>query len=152
MARKKKIPAELLLPTILYKSPGSNAGPEGKTYDYAPADTEDQVRSLLDRGYSLTLAEACGLSESEYEPDEVDAVVQPDLTGIPGDSPAAGRVLEAGSLAADAPPSRKELERKAKELGIDFAKGTPNGLLEQQIADALNLAEANRETGPKGKV
>jgi len=152
MSRKKKLPADQKYPSIVYKDGGPHAGPEGHTYDFRPVHTEDELRHLLDSGWSLSLAEACGLAESEYDDGEVaDSVVQPDPDGR-AESPAAGRVFEGGSIAADAPLTRKELEAKAKELGIEVTKGMAHGLLEQKIVEALNIAEAGRVTGASKKV
>lgn len=59
-----------MIPTIVYKSPGGQFGPFGKTYDWKPAKDEGALKALLSEGWSLTLAEA-------LEPKEKAVVSEP---------------------------------------------------------------------------
>ncbi len=43
---------------IVYKVPGNNAGPKGKTYDWKPVKSEDEFLQALEDGWFNTLEEA----------------------------------------------------------------------------------------------
>ena len=105
----------LTLPTIVYRCPGQHAGPNGKTYDYLGVDSEDALASALASGWHESLPDACS--------PPVKAPAAPEsVADVPAD---------------DAPPTRKELEQKAKELGVSFDGRTSDALLLSRINDAL---------------
>jgi len=91
-------------PTLVYKCPGSHQRPGG-TYSYKGVQDADEHASALADGWFATLPEA--------------------IEGKPTEAPAP---------AADAPPTRAELEQKATELGIKFDGRTGDKKLAEAIA------------------
>lgn len=43
---------------IVYKVPGNNFGPKGKTYDWMPVNSEDEFKDAIKAGWFDTLEEA----------------------------------------------------------------------------------------------
>ena len=95
-------------PTLVYKGHGPHSR-AGGTYDYAAANDQEELDAKLADGWFTTLPEA------------IDA----------HDKPAAVKSDDT------APPTRKELEAKAKELGIKFDKKTTDAELSAAITAAL---------------
>lgn len=94
-------------PTLVYKGDGPHSR-AGGTYDYAAANDQEELDAKLADGWFTTLPEA------------IDA----------HDKPAA-------KSDDTAPPTRKELEVKAKELGIKFTNKTTDTELSASITAAL---------------
>ena len=97
-------------PKLVYKSPGDQYGPEGKTYSWAGVKTQEELDDKLAGGWHLTLGEAIAPKEAPKQPE------------IPEDT---------------SEPTRSELEEKATQLGLKFDGRTPDGKLGQKIVDAL---------------
>ena len=89
---------------IVYKVPGRNAGPKGKTYDWKPVKSEDEFLQALDDGWFDTLEEAINGKANEVE-------IQ---------------------------PTREEMNLKAKELRINYAKNISDKTLLGLINDKLS--------------
>lgn len=94
-------------PTIVYKGFGPHAR-AGGTFDYSSANDQDELDAKLASGWYATLPEA-------IEANDNPGAVKSD----------------------DAPPTRDELETKAKELGIQFNAKTTDAQLGKLIAKKL---------------
>tara|TARA_R110001606_G_scaffold326390_1_gene473156 strand:- start:630 stop:962 length:333 start_codon:yes stop_codon:yes gene_type:complete len=100
-------------PKLVYKSPGDQYGPEGKTYSWAGVKTQEELDGKLADGWFATLAEAIAPKDApKIEP----KAVEPD---------------------ENAPPTRSELEQKAEELGLKFDGRTSDNKLSQKIQESL---------------
>lgn len=86
---------------IVYKVPGTNAGPDGKTYSWCAVNSKEELEAKLKEGWYNTLAEACGIEDDNK------------------------------------PPTRKELEEKAKELGISYSPNIGDKKLLERITEVL---------------
>jgi uncharacterized protein (DUF1697 family) len=98
---------EVYVSEIVYKIPGKNAGPRGKTYDWKSVKSEDEFLEALDDGWFDTLEEAVNGKANEIE-----------------DKSAA---------------TREEMNIKAKELGIEYAKNVSNKTLLELIKEKLSI-------------
>ena len=98
-------------PTLVYKDGGPHQRPGG-TFDYKRIVNDDQLAAALADGWFLTLVEAT-------QP----AAVDPEVL-----------------LDDDAPPTREELEAKARELGIKFDGRTSDKALAAKIQSTLEQA------------
>jgi hypothetical protein len=58
---------EVYVPEIVYKVPGHNAGPKGKTYDWKPVKSEDEFLQALEDGWFDTLEDAISGKANEIE-------------------------------------------------------------------------------------
>ena len=99
-------------PTLVYKDGGPHQRPGG-TFDYKRIVNKDQLAAALADGWFLTLVEAtkpAAIDPSEVSPDD------------------------------DAPPTREELETKARELGIKFDGRTSDKALAAKIQSKLEQA------------
>ena len=94
-------------PTLVYKGKGPHSR-AGGTYDFTAANDQEDLDAKLGNGWFTTLPEAIDANDKP-------AVVKSD----------------------DAPPTRAELEAKAKELGIQFGKKTTDVELSASITKAL---------------
>lgn len=94
---------------MLYKCPGPHAIHEGH-FDYVVVPNAD-VEAAIKDGWFLTSTEA----------------------KVAHESPSREPIKEQ----ADAPPSREELEQKAKELGLKFDGRTSDRKLSEMIAAEL---------------
>lgn len=95
-------------PTLVYKGKGPHSR-AGGTYDYAAANDQEDFDAKLADGWFATLPEAI---DAQDKP----AVVKTD---------------------DNAPPTRKELEAKAKELSVKFNNKTTDAELNAAITAAL---------------
>ena len=95
-------------PTLVYKGKGPHSR-AGGTYDYAAANDQTDLDAKLADGWFATLPEA------------IDS----------HDNPAVAKTKDT------APPTRAELETKAKELGIQFGKKTTDAELGASITKVL---------------
>ena len=48
---------------IVYKTPGTNAGPNGKTYSWCAVKSQKELGAKLNDGWYNTLAEAVGIED-----------------------------------------------------------------------------------------
>ena len=96
-------------PTLVYKGEGQHSR-AGGTYDYTAANDQEELAAKLAAGWFTTLPEA------------IDAHDKP---------------VEAAKSDDTAPPTRKELEAKAKELNVKFDKKTTDAELGAAITAAL---------------
>ncbi len=95
-------------PNFVYRCPGPHFGPRGSTYNYVPVANEEELVLRIVEGWCTTLDEA------------VDG--KPAAPAVPAD---------------DAPPTRAELEEKARELKIKFDGRTTDRKLSMLIESAL---------------
>lgn len=95
-------------PTIVYKPSGPHQR-LGGTFDYKGVNTQEEFDAAIAAGWYATLDEAIAprLAQSKSQ------------------------------VAADAPPTRAELEQKATELGLKFDGRTGDKKLGEMIAEAL---------------
>lgn len=97
--------------TMLYKAPGPHQFADGD-FDYIVVD-DDKIEETLAQGWFLTTGEAQAALKAQRSP-------------APAPAPA-----------DTAPPTRAELEQKAKELGIEFDGRTSDKKLGERIAEKL---------------
>lgn len=100
-------------PTLLYKVPGKHFG----NYDYKGCPDKEAYADLKVQGWHDSIEEARAGGHAEKVID-------------------AAQELEA-AIDEISPPSRKELETKAKELGLSFNHRTKDEVLAKRIADAV---------------
>ena len=96
-------------PVHVYKSPGKFRYKNGKTYRYVSVANEDQLNRAIADGWNLNKEDAVKGKPQEL-PDEV---------------------------IDNAPPTRDEMEAKARELGLKFDGRTSDRKLMAMISDAL---------------
>ncbi len=99
-------------PTIVYRTPGPHFGPPGKTYAFLGVANEAEMAKALADGWHPTIEQAC-------EP------------------PAKAPEVDSGGFADESPPTRAELEQKARELGVSFDGRTTDKRLAERIAAAI---------------
>ena len=111
----------------LYKVPGKIRLKSGTTYSVLEVFDKRSLANSLDRGWHPTLEAAVAASK-----------------GIkPKEAPQAAAIVEAEAPVVDtvpednAPPTRAELEEKARELGVKFDGRTGDKLLLRLINEAL---------------
>jgi len=102
-------------PGLVFRCPGVHIGPGRSTYDYAGVKTLEELDAKLAAGWFATLGEAVEASLPKAPPPVA-------LAPIPDDN---------------APPTRQELEDKARELGLKFDGRTPDRKLAMLVAEAL---------------
>jgi len=95
-------------PTIVYRSPGANPGPNGTSYDYKGVEDAKALEAAIGEGWHVSL---------------VAAVVPVAVADVPEDD--------------DAPPSRDELEVQAVKLGLKFDGRTSDAKLARMINEAM---------------
>lgn len=98
-------------PTMVYITPGPHQRPGG-TFAYRGVNDKTELDEALKEGWFRTIPEAVAKKHNEVAETEV-----------LGDNLA--------------PPTRKELEQKAKELGIKFDKKSTDEELAKKIQEAL---------------
>ena len=100
-------------PILVYKSPGSQHGPAGKTYSWSGVKKQEDLDDKIADGWFLTLGEAIAPRDApKIEPNAVE-------------------------IDENAPPTRSELEQKAAELGLKFDGRTSDNKLGQKIQEFL---------------
>ena len=97
---------------IVYKVPGKNAGPPGKTYDWMPVRSKEEFEQATKNGWFNTLEEAVNGKANEQER------ARNNDGEYVGDDPATPFKDEA--YVDVSAPTREEMEAKAKEVGIEF--------------------------------
>jgi hypothetical protein len=98
-------------PAMVYKVPGKHVRPHG-TYDFTGVNNAEELEAKLKEGWFSSLPEA-------IEPKKVEPIVE---------------VTKEHDVN---PPTRKELEEKATELGIKFDGRFSDKKIAQLIEDAL---------------
>lgn len=83
-----------MFPTLVYKSPGSHFGPNGKTYSYLGVNDEAALNAAIESGWNPDFQEVIGLKKTD------DVVEMPE-----------------SKL-----PTREELIAQAEKLGIKIDK------------------------------
>lgn len=101
-------------PTIVYRCPGEHFAHDGATYKYKPANDKEAFDELIAEGWHGSLVDAV---KAFKEPKKSNDVV------IPADD--------------NSPPTREEMEAKAKELGIKFDGRTSDSKLRNMIEEKL---------------
>jgi hypothetical protein len=111
----------------LYKVPGKFRLKSGLTYGVLDVFDQRSMENSIARGWHPTLEAAVAASN-----------------GItPKEAPQAAAIVEAEAPVVDtvpednAPPTREELEEKARELGVKFDGRTGDKLLLRRINEAL---------------
>lgn len=111
----------------LYKVPGKIRLKSGTTYSVLEVFDKRSLANSLDRGWHPTIEAAVAASK-----------------GItPKGAPQAAAIVEPEPAVVDtvpednAPPTREELEEKARELGVKFDGRTGDKLLLRRINEAL---------------
>ena len=99
---------------IVYKVPGNNHGPDGKTFDWKQVKSKEDFEASLKDGWFDTLEEALA-GEHKNKIEEKEKVISNDA------------------------PTREEMEFKAKELGLSYHKNISDkkllALIERNIKD-----------------
>lgn len=98
-------------PNMVYRCPGPHQRPGG-TFAFQGVANEGELAKAVKEGWFETLPEAINGRAS---------------------------LVEAWKVPADSPPTRAELEQKAKELGIQFDKKTTDEALSKKISDAVGI-------------
>lgn len=104
-------------PKHLYQTPGQHAGNDGVTFDYIIVSSAEEEKAARAAGWQ-DFADAIAPKAEEPAPPASNVQAPP-----PGD---------------DAPPTRAELEVKAKELGIEFSPNIGDKKLGERIQAALD--------------
>jgi hypothetical protein len=94
-------------PRMIYKVGGPHEI-HGGLFHYRTVHDDEELAAALDSGWSMTTHEAEAVSE------------KPPV-----------------EIPMDAPPTRDELKRKAKELGIEFPANIPTDKLAALVADKV---------------
>lgn len=114
-------------PTLVYKSPGPHKC-KGGSYGYRQVCDFDDLQRAIDDGFYPTKDIAMNppdcFSWADYGYEQVD--LENESEEVPEEVPE-----------PDAPPTRDELEAKARELGISFNGNTKDATLITKIDEAL---------------
>lgn len=104
-------------PTLLYKTPGPHRRPGIGTYKYVGCADAAEYERLRAQGWHPSLDAALAATRARAVIAEVEEADE--------------------AIDEVSPPTRKELETKARELGLPFNTRTSNKVLAQRIADAV---------------
>lgn len=110
-------------PTLVYRCPGNHQC-LGGTFDYIQVSNAEQLKASVENGWYPSLPQA-------MKGGDVDL-------GELIEEPVIAEVEEPEEVDEDSPPTREELEAKAKELGIGFNKNTKDETLLEKIEAALD--------------
>lgn len=135
----------MLFPSIVYRSPGPFAGPpvdgHSTTYDTLGVADEVALQAALRAGWCRTLPEAvdakgAGLRAMQAIPDEefnavLEHVPVADVSDLAHEQP--DEAVDVASPAAPL-PSRAELEKQARTLGVPFGNRISDEKLAERIA------------------
>ena len=116
-------------PSTVYRCPGPHFGPFGTTYESRGVADEAELAARLAEGWHATLPAAADAFLNPQEP-VVEVVASPAVEPVP---------VEPAPIipADDEPPTRAELEQKARELGIRFDGRTTDRRLLKLITEKL---------------
>ena len=125
----------------LYKVPGKYRLKSGTTYSVLEVFDKRSLANSLDRGWHLSIEAAVAAVKGSARP-EVSAPQTAAIVAAPAiaDTPAVVDTddqVEQADEPDDAPPTRAEMEAKARELGIKFDGRTSDKLLLKRITEAL---------------
>lgn len=142
----------ILLPAMIYKSPGINKKPGGGTYDYICVETQDVLDEKLADGWFLSSSEAvdyAGNKANGIKKLKQKLAIKPTKEKKES-KPLSRRHNVSSKIDPDldpdldtARPTRDELKAKAAELGIKFHHRLTDKNLGELIDDKL-IAE-NKE-------
>ena len=132
------------LPAILYQSPGPHKKPGGGTYRIVGINTQEELDAKLSAGWFASSAEAITAAGNKATTPKrvadwrIKAKAKKTKKRKPS-KPLGWKqpAIEPVPVIEDAPPTRAELETKAKELGIRFDGRTRDKKLGQLIHDRL---------------
>jgi len=124
-------------PNLVYKSPGPHKC-KGSSYGYRQVCDFDDLTAAIKDGFYPTKALAM------EKPDDFNWGDYAKAQGWTDDEPVETEEIESTDD-ADAPPTREELEAKARELGISFNGNTKDSTLITKINDALAMASASEQ-------
>lgn len=116
-------------PALVYRCPGSHFGPYGATYDFIGVNDDKEFSAALAEGWAESLEKAVSIY---LHPVKFDESVGNFVSGIGEDGPE-----EVGDIDENTPPTRKELEQKANELGIKFDGRTTDRKLLEKIEEVM---------------
>ena len=131
------------LPAILYQSPGPHKKPGGGTYRIVGIKTQEELDAKLLAGWFASSAEAIeAAGDKATTPKRVaewrlKAKAKKTKKRRPS-KPLGWKLPVPVPVIEDAPPTRAELEAKAKELKIRFDGRTRDKKLGQLIQDRLS--------------
>ena len=131
------------LPAILYQSPGPHKKPGGGTYRIVGINTQEELDAKLLAGWFASSAEAIeAAGDKATTPKRVaewrlKAKAKKTKKRRPS-KPLGWKLPVPVPVIEDAPPTRAELETKAKELKIRFDGRTRDKKLGQLIQDRLS--------------
>lgn len=114
-------------PAFVYRCPGAHFGPNGTTYDALGVKDDAQLAVALADGWAESLVKAVEIYLGESHEPVADSVPNVDTS-------ADEKISEGDEIA---PPTRRELEQKANELGIKFDGRTTDRKLLEKIEEAL---------------
>jgi hypothetical protein len=108
----------MIFPGFVYKSPGRMGKVRKKTYDWCAVQDEQELAQKLSEGWYATRDEA-------FNP----RTVNPKIESVT-------IVAEPVEVEENAPPTRAELEQKARELGLKFDGRTSDRKLLKMIEES----------------
>lgn len=112
-----------MFPMLVYKCPGEHHAHDGATYKYRSASSQEELDKLSEDGWHNSLVKAVEAFKAPAKED----VKEPEI------------VIDEELSQADesAPPTREEMETKAKELGLKFDGRTSDAKLLKLINESL---------------
>lgn len=111
-----------MFPILVYKCPGEHHAHDGATYKYKSASSQEELEKLCADDWHDSLVKAVeAFKAPEVEVKEPEIVVEEDQS----------------QANKNAPPTREEMEVKAKELGIKFDGRTSDAKLLKLINASL---------------
>ena len=123
-------------PNIVYRCPGDHQCPGG-TFDWLSVQNEAGFLAAVEDGWYPTIELA------QQTPKDFDVAAIVETTSLSEIEEGLVDNLETEEVDEDSPPTREELELKAKELGIGFNKNTKDETLRDKIE--LELAELEED-------
>ena len=105
-----------MYPKMVFKAPGDQVLPGGKSYGFKVVHSDEETDATVTDGWFPTVPEAIA--------GKLDELIAPE-------------VEHKGALDGETPPTREELEAKAKELSLKFGKKTTDAELGEAIAAKL---------------
>jgi hypothetical protein len=103
----------MTFPTLVYKTPGNHRFRNGKTYRYISVANEDELNRAIADGWVKSKEDAIYGVKVEVKEEPI----------------------------SDAPPTREEMETKAKQLGLKFDGRTSDRKLMTIITEALEKGD-----------